>query len=40
MWQGLYRVCIRHHKDSVAVAYTESEVDFVAGYIIPIKTWY
>jgi hypothetical protein len=40
MWHGLYRVCIRHRKDSVAVAYTESEVDFVAVYIIPLKTWY
>ena len=40
MRHGLYRVCIRHRKDSVAVAYTESEIDFVAVYIIPLKTWY
>jgi hypothetical protein len=37
---GLYQVSVHCHKNSVAVAYTESEVDFVVAYIIPEETWY
>jgi len=40
IWHGLYQVGICRHKDSVAVAYTESELDFVVAYIIPEETWY
>jgi hypothetical protein len=40
MVRGLYRVCIFHRPKGVGHAYTESEIDFVAVYIIPEGTWY
>jgi hypothetical protein len=40
MMRGLYRLCIYHHTNRVGHAYTESEIDFVAVYIIPEETWY
>ncbi len=40
MMRGLYRLCIYHTTKRVGQAYTESEIDFVAVYIIPEKTWY
>jgi hypothetical protein len=40
MMRGLYRVCIYHTTKRVGQAYTESEIDFVAVYIIPEDTWY
>jgi hypothetical protein len=36
----LYQAFICRREDGVAVAYTKSEVDFVAVYIIPEDTWY
>jgi len=38
--RGLYAVTIRHHADHKARAYTESQIDFVAVYIVPEDTWY
>jgi hypothetical protein len=38
--RGSYRFCINHRPKGAARAYTESEIDFVAVYIIPEKTWY
>jgi antitoxin (DNA-binding transcriptional repressor) of toxin-antitoxin stability system len=32
------RICRR--KDGIPIAYTESEIDFAVGYIIPEQTWY
>jgi len=40
MNRGLYDVSTRRHVNSVAVAYDESELDFLAAYIIPEETWY
>ena len=37
---GLYHVGIRHSTKRKAKPYTESEIDFVAVYIIPEETWY
>jgi len=37
---GFYPVRICHRKDGVAIPYTESEIDFVVGYIIPEQTCY
>jgi hypothetical protein len=34
MWHGLYQVCISRHRDGIG-PHTESEVDFIAAYIIP-----
>src|SRR5271155_4884575 len=36
----LYRVGIRHSTGHRAKAYTASQIDFVAVYIIPEDTWY
>jgi hypothetical protein len=36
----VYRVRICHRKDGVPTAYTASEIDFAAAYIIPEQTWY
>jgi hypothetical protein len=38
--RGLYRLCIYHSTKRTGHAYTESEIDFVAVYIIPEETWY
>ncbi|MGA9964679.1 MAG: group I intron-associated PD-(D/E)XK endonuclease [Terriglobales bacterium] len=40
MLNGLYLVGIHHRANRRAHAYTESEIDFVAVYILPEKTWY
>jgi hypothetical protein len=40
MTGGLYHVGIRHCTEHKAKAYTESEIDFAAVYIIPEGTWY
>jgi hypothetical protein len=40
MMRGLYRLCIYHSTKRTGHAYTESEIDFVAVYIIPEETWY
>ena len=40
MVDGSYQVCIRRNTPTSTLAYTESEVDFVAVYIIPEETWY
>jgi len=40
MVDGSYQVCIRRNTPTSSLAYTESEVDFVAVYIIPEETWY
>jgi hypothetical protein len=40
IWHGLYQMCVCRHRDGAACAYTESEIDFVAAYIIPEETWY
>jgi hypothetical protein len=40
MVDGWYQVCIRRNTNRSPVAYAESEVDFVAVYIIPEDTWY
>jgi len=40
MWHGLYQASICRSEGSVATAYTESEVDFVAVDIPAEKTWY
>jgi hypothetical protein len=40
MVHGLYPAGICHQKNSVKVAYAESDVDFVAIYIIPEEIWY
>jgi hypothetical protein len=37
---GLYLAGIHHRANRKAHAYTESEIDFVAVYILPEKTWY
>ena len=36
----LYQAFICRHEDGVAIAYTESDVDFVVAYIVPEETWY
>jgi hypothetical protein len=40
MVDGSYQVCIRRNTPTSSLPYTASEVDFVAVYIIPEKTWY
>jgi hypothetical protein len=40
MVQGLYRVGIHRRTHHRPQAYTESEIDFVAAYILPEETWY
>jgi hypothetical protein len=40
MNNGLYHVCARRRVNNVALAYAESELDFLAAYIIPEQTWY
>jgi hypothetical protein len=40
MREGLYHIAIRHRAEHRAQAYTGSEIDFVAAYIIPEGTWY
>jgi PD-(D/E)XK nuclease superfamily protein len=40
MLNGLYLVGIHHRANRNAHAYTESEIDFVAVYILPEQTWY
>ncbi|MGB6677684.1 MAG: group I intron-associated PD-(D/E)XK endonuclease [Terriglobales bacterium] len=40
MLNGLYLVGIHHRANRSAHAYTASEIDFVAVYILPEKTWY
>ena len=40
MLRGSYRLCINHRPKGMARAYTESEIDFLAVYIIPEGTWY
>jgi hypothetical protein len=40
MAEGLYHVAIRHRTEHRPQAYTESEIDFAAVYIIPEGTWY
>lgn len=37
---GLYLVGVRHRANRCAHAYTASETDFVAVYILPEETWY
>jgi hypothetical protein len=40
MVDGLYRVAVRHGTNHGLQAYTASEIDFVAAYILPEDTWY
>jgi hypothetical protein len=40
MLNGLYLVGIHHRANRRAHNYTESEIDFVAIYILPEQTWY
>jgi PD-(D/E)XK endonuclease len=40
MLNGLYLVGTHHRANRRAHAYTESEIDFVAVYILPEQTWY
>jgi hypothetical protein len=40
MLNGLYLVGIHHRANRKAHNYTESEIDFVAVYILPEQTWY
>jgi hypothetical protein len=37
---GLYLVGMHHRANRKSLAYTASEIDFVAAYIQPEKTWY
>jgi hypothetical protein len=38
--RGLYNVCTRCSNHSRALAYKESELDFVAAYIMPENAWF
>ena len=38
--RGLYPVTVCHHADRKARAYTESQIDFVAVYIVPEEAWF
>jgi hypothetical protein len=38
--RGLYNICTRCSNHSRALAYKESELDFVAAYIMPEETWF
>ena len=40
MLNGLYLVGMHHRANRRVRAYTASEIDFVAVYILPEKTWY
>jgi hypothetical protein len=40
MLNGLYLVGTHHRANRRSLAYTEAEIDFVAVYILPEKTWY
>ena len=40
MSRGLYNVCTRCSSHSHALAYTKSELDFVAAYIMPEEAWF
>ncbi len=40
MVDGSYQVCVRRNTHTSTLAYTASDFDFVAAYIIPEKTWY
>ena len=40
MIRGLYRLVIYRRASRAGHPYTESEIDFVAVYIIPEETWY
>ena len=40
MLNGLYLVGVHHRANRSAHTYTASEIDFVAVYILPEKTWY
>ncbi len=37
---GLYHLCMHCRTQRRALPYKESEIDFVAAYIIPEQTWY
>jgi hypothetical protein len=38
--KGLYHLAVRRTLNSTKIAYTESELDFVAAYVFPEETWY
>jgi hypothetical protein len=38
--KGLWGVNIRRRTNSIWMPYTESELDFLAAYILPEDTWY
>jgi hypothetical protein len=40
MANGLYAVSVSRSVNNVARPYAESEIDFVAVYVMPEKTWY
>lgn len=40
MSEGLYSLCVRRSEGQKLLAYSESEVDFVAVYIMPEDIWY
>lgn len=40
MMRGLYRLILYNPTDRPGRTYTESEIDFVAVYIVPEETWY
>jgi PD-(D/E)XK endonuclease len=40
MLRGLYNVCTRCSNHSRALAYKESELDFVVAYIMPEESWF
>jgi hypothetical protein len=40
MLNGLYLVGAHYRANRSAHAYTASEIDFVAAYILPEQTWY
>jgi len=40
MRDGLYKVSVNRRFNQQQQAYTESEIDFVAVYILPEETWY
>jgi hypothetical protein len=40
MTEGLYSLCVRRSEGQKRRAYSKSEIDFVAVYIIPEDTWY
>jgi len=38
--RGVYRLAVRRTLNNKKIAYTASELDFVAGYVFPEGTWY